>query len=118
MAGLHQFVHIGRMVMVGGHCKVAHDVPPFVLVDGPSQKIYGLNTIGLRRAGFSSELRQHLRKAFRIVCHETGNLSEALKTARQQLPDVPEIAEFLHFMERSGRSGRHLDPGNVRCTSS
>ena len=111
MSGLHQFVHIGRMAMVGGYCKVAHDIPPFVIVDGPPARIYGLNSVGLKRAGFSTELRNHLKRAFRILCHETGNLTEAIQQIRAELPDMPEIAEFIHFMERSGRSGRHLDPG-------
>lgn len=115
MSGLHQFVHVGRMVMVGGYCKVAHDIPPFVIVDGPPAKLYGLNTIGLRRAGFTSELRSHLKRAYRLMCYDTHNLSEALTIARHELPPLPEIEEFLQFLERSGRSGRHLDPGFTRC---
>lgn len=112
MSGLHQFVHIGRMVMVGGYCKVNHDIPPFVIVDGPPMKIYGLNSVGLRRAGFSAELRTSLKQAFRLLCAETGNLAEAIARIRQDQPDQPEIEEFVSFMERSGRGGRHLDPKN------
>jgi UDP-N-acetylglucosamine acyltransferase len=113
MSGLHQFVHIGRMAMVGGYCKVAHDIPPFVMVDGPPAKLYGLNSVGLRRGGFSPELRQYLKQAFRTVCHEKRNLSEALAQTRAELPPLPEIEEFLQFLERSGRSGRHLDPSST-----
>lgn len=115
LAGLHQFVHVGRMAMVGGMSKVNHDIPPFVIADGVPVKAYGLNTVGLRRAGFSSELRVALRQAFRMVCYEKGNLAEAIARARQALPNLPEIEEFIQFMERSGRSGRHLDPGQNRC---
>lgn len=115
MSGLHQFVHIGRMVMVGGYCKVNHDIPPFVMFDGTPPKLYGLNTVGLRRAGFSAELRDHLKKAYRLVCYTNGDLDEAILQARQELPQLPEIEEFLAFLERSGRTGRHLDPGFSRC---
>lgn len=116
MSGLHQFVHIGRMAMIGGYCKVNQDIPPFVLVDGPPMKIYGLNSVGLRRAGFSAELRLSLKRAFRLLCVETGNQAEAIARIRQEQPVLPEVEEFVSFMERSGRSGRHLDPKNhVSC---
>ena len=78
MSGLHQFVHIGRRVMVGGYCKVNQDIPPFVIVDGPPMKIYGLNAVGLQRAGFTPELRGHLKQAFRLLVHDKGNLANAI----------------------------------------
>lgn len=111
MAGLHQYVHIGRLAMVGGYSKVAHDIPPFALY-GPPSKLYGLNTVGLRRAAFSSDLRAYLKQAYRIVCHGNQSLRDMLDLARQQLPSLPEIEEFLTFIERSGRRGRHLDPSS------
>jgi len=117
MAGLHQYVHAGRMAMIGGHSKVAHDVPPFVTVDGPTARVYGLNVIGLRRAGFSPETRAALKKAMRLLCYEKGNLSGALAEARLVLPSLPEVEEFLSFMELSGRSGRHLDPSKAKVLS-
>ncbi|MHB9025386.1 MAG: acyl-ACP--UDP-N-acetylglucosamine O-acyltransferase [Armatimonadota bacterium] len=117
MSGLHQFVHIGRMAMVGGYCKVAHDIPPFVMVDGPPAKLYGLNIVGLKRAGFSAELRALLKQAFRMLCFEKRGLTDALAAARESLPPLPEIEEFMAFMERSGRTGRHLDPSHAVKTT-
>lgn len=114
MCGIHQNVHIGRLVMVAGYCKVTHDVPPFVIIDGPPSKLYGLNTVGLRRAGFSPELRAHLKQAFRITCFGQRNLTKALVEARQLIPPLPEVDEFFQFLETSGRSGRHLDPAHAR----
>ena len=114
MSGIHQNVHIGRLVMVGGYCKVTHDVPPFVIIDGPPSKLHGLNSVGLRRVDFPTELRGYLKQAFRIVCYGQRNLTIALAEARQAVPQVPEVEEFLQFMERSGRSGRHLDPMRAR----
>ncbi len=109
MAGIHQNVHIGRLTMVGGYSKVTADVPPFMMVDGRPARPYGLNTVGLKRAGFSSELRMYLKQAFRILLHQNRNLSEALDEARGELPPLPEIEEFLTFIERSRQSGRHLE---------
>jgi len=109
MAGIHQNVHIGRLTMVGGYSKVTGDVPPFTMVDGHPARPYGLNTVGLRRAGFSTELRNYLKQAFRILLHEHRNLSEALDIARAELPPLPEVQEFLQFIERSRLSGRHLE---------
>lgn len=115
MCGVHQNVHIGRLVMVAGYCKVTHDVPPFVIIDGPPSKLYGLNSVGLRRSGFSSELRAYLKQAFRITCYGQRNLTTALAEARQVIPPLPEVEEFFHFLELSGRSGRHLDPAHARA---
>lgn len=113
-SGIHQNVHIGRLVMVGGFCKVTHDVPPFVIIDGGSAaRLYGLNSVGLRRAGFAAETRSLLKQAFRIVCHEQHNLTSALAEAKSTVPLTPEVLEFLQFLERSGRSGRHLDPARA-----
>lgn len=115
MAGLHQFVHIGRMTMVGGYCKVASDVPPFVIIDGPPAKLYGLNSVGLKRNGFTPDMRNSLKQAFRMTCYENRNLTEALAAARQTVTLFPEVEEFLAFLERSGRSGRHLDPARAKA---
>ncbi len=109
-AGFHQFCHIGRMAMVGGFTRVAHDVPPFVIVEGPAGKPVGLNTIGLRRNDVLSDVRGYLQQAFRMLCYSNRNLSEALAAARTTIPHAPEVNEFISFLEQSGRTGRHLDP--------
>lgn len=114
MAGLHQFVHVGRMAMIGGHAKVTHDIPPFVIADGPSGALYGLNNVGLRRSGMSAELRAAMKRAFRLLFHDHRSLVETVAVARMELPALPEIEEFLDFVERSGRCGRHLDPKHAR----
>lgn len=114
MCGLHQNVHIGRLAMVGGYCGVTNDVPPFVIIAGPPSRLYGLNTVGLRRASFSAELRGHLKQAFRMVCSGQRNLTNSLAEARKTVPQLAEVEEFLYFLERSGRSGRHLEPSRAK----
>jgi len=58
IAGVHQFVKIGRNAMVGGMAKVVQDIPPYVIADGQPAHVIGLNSVGLARAGVSEEVRQ------------------------------------------------------------
>ncbi len=110
LAGFHQFVHVGRMAMVGGCSKINADVPPFVIVDGNISKYYGLNVVGLRRGGVSDEGRAALKRAYRLLLAGNRNLSEAIVEARATLPPSPELTEFIDFIALSGRQGRHQDP--------
>jgi UDP-N-acetylglucosamine acyltransferase len=109
-AGFHQFVHVGRLVMIGGMTKVAHDIPPFTIADGPEARLYGLNVIGLKRNGVEPDAINAIKKAYRLLCYRKGNFNEALAEARATLPADPAVTEFIDFVERSGRNGRHLDP--------
>ncbi|KOR27136.1 UDP-N-acetylglucosamine acyltransferase, partial [Achromatium sp. WMS3] len=61
---IHQFCRVGAYVMIGGLTGVAQDVPPFVMVNGQRAKIIGLNTVGLRRNGFSSQQRLAIKRAY------------------------------------------------------
>ena len=65
--GVHQFCRIGRLAMLGGHARVVQDVPPFVMVDGISSCIVGLNLVGLRRSGFSPAEIAELKAAYRLI---------------------------------------------------
>ncbi len=65
--GCHQFVRIGRFAMVGGKSKIVQDVLPFFLTDGNPAGVRGLNSVGLKRAGFKEDDRRVLRSAFRIL---------------------------------------------------
>ena len=67
MSGIHQFVRIGGLAMVGAMSRVCNDVPPFMLASGAPPKLYGLNSVGLRRAGIGREVRQALKQAFQLL---------------------------------------------------
>ncbi|HEY9282403.1 MAG TPA: acyl-ACP--UDP-N-acetylglucosamine O-acyltransferase, partial [Pyrinomonadaceae bacterium] len=68
--GCHQFVRIGRYAMIGGKSKIVQDVLPYFTTDGNPPRARGLNTVGLRRAGFSPESRRALRTAYRVLLRE------------------------------------------------
>jgi UDP-N-acetylglucosamine acyltransferase len=83
--------------------RVSQDIPPYVKAVGNPMELYGLNTIGLQRAGFSSEIITALKRAYRLFFNSDFNLSQAAERARSDLPGVPEVERFIAFVESSER---------------
>jgi UDP-N-acetylglucosamine acyltransferase len=100
---IHQFVTIGTYAFVGGGSRVNQDIPPYVKAVGNPMELYGLNSIGLQRAGFSGETIAALKRAYRLFFNSDLNLSQALERARTDLPPLPEVEIFLDFVESSER---------------
>ncbi len=106
--GIHQFVHIGKMAIVGGLSKVVQDVPPFCMADGRPSKIHGLNVRGLRRNGVEQEQRNQISKAFKLLYRSELNTSQALDRIREEVPDSETLDYMISFIVRvrEGRLGR------------
>ena len=100
---IHQFVRIGGHSFVGGASAVRKDVPPYVKASGQPVQLYGLNSVGLQRRGFSDEVRRELKRAYRLFFASSYNTSQALARARDELRAIPEIETFLAFFEQSDR---------------
>ncbi|MBA2458054.1 MAG: acyl-[acyl-carrier-protein]--UDP-N-acetylglucosamine O-acyltransferase, partial [Gemmatimonadales bacterium] len=100
---IHQFVTIGTYAFVGGGSRVNQDIPPYVKAVGNPMELYGLNSIGLTRAGFNGETVAALKRAYRLFFNSDLNLSQALERARSDLPAYPEVEQFLAFVESSER---------------
>jgi UDP-N-acetylglucosamine acyltransferase len=100
---VHQFVTIGTYAFVGGGSRVNQDIPPYVKAVGNPMELYGLNSIGLQRAGFSGETVAALKRAYRLFFNSDLNLSQAMERARTELPAFPEVERFLAFVESSER---------------
>jgi UDP-N-acetylglucosamine acyltransferase len=100
---IHQFVRIGEHAFVGGASRVAKDIPPFVKAAGSPIQLYGLNSVGLQRRGFSEEVRLELKRAYRLFFASPYNTSQALARARNELRALPEIEIFLSFFEATER---------------
>lgn len=100
---IHQFVRIGCHAFVGGASAVRKDIPPFVKAAGAPIQLYGLNSVGLQRRGFSEDVRRELKRAYRLFFGSTYNTSQALGRARDELRALPEIEIFLSFFEQSDR---------------
>jgi UDP-N-acetylglucosamine acyltransferase len=99
--GCHQFVRIGRYAMVGGKSKIVQDVLPFFTTDGNPARVRGLNTVGLRRAGFSAESRRALRRSLRLLFRDGLALADALDALDAADDEhVRHLAEFIRGSRR------------------
>ena len=99
---IHQFCRVGRMAMVGGHARVVQDVPPFMLVDGQSGCIVGLNVVGLRRSGHTPEEITALKNAYKVIYRRGLPWKEVLETLRAEFTG-PTTAHLLAFLSAGTR---------------
>ncbi len=104
MTGVHQFVRVGRMAMIGGMSRVVKDIPPFVLVEGNPTVVYGLNTVGLKRVNISPESLADLKEAYRVLYRSNLNLSSALERLRD-IVRSDEGRELLAFLQEQTDRG-------------
>ena len=101
--GVHQFTRIGRCAMVSGGAMVVQDVPPFCIAQGDRARLFGLNIVGMRRAGFNREAIQALKQAYRDLYHQGQPLRVSLEQVREVYADVPAVIELLSFISTSTR---------------
>lgn len=100
---IHQFVRIGTYAFVGGGSRVNQDVPPYTKAVGNPVHLYGLNSVGLQRAGFSPEVKLALKRAYRLLFNSDLTVSQGIARARTELPAIPEVEAFVRFVEASQR---------------
>ena len=99
---VHQFCRIGRMAMVGGHARVVQDIPPYMLLDGQSGCVVGLNIVGLRRSGHTPDEIASLKDAYRTVYRRGLSWKEVLDALRTEFSTAP-VAHLLDFLSRGTR---------------
>lgn len=104
MVGVHQFVRIGRMAMVGGKSKVVKDIPPFMLCEGSPTAVRGLNKEGLKRNRLSEAAVSELKEAFRVLYRTNRTLASALAELRPRVATL-EGKDLLAFFEESSERG-------------
>jgi UDP-N-acetylglucosamine acyltransferase len=103
LTAVHQFVRVGRHSFIGGCSRVTKDIPPFLKAAGNPVQLYGLNTIGLQRSGFSEDVLRELKRAYRLFFRSDLNLGQAMEQARAELEPFAEVKELLKFVEASER---------------
>jgi len=103
LTGIHQFVRVGRLAIIGGCSKVVQDVAPYSNCDGHPLKIYGLNTVGLERAGVPQESRALLKKAFKVLFNSGLTVPNALKKIKSDVSPCPEVNYLIEFVSKSER---------------
>jgi UDP-N-acetylglucosamine acyltransferase len=112
---VHQFCRIGRLAMVGGLARVRQDVPPFVMIDGGTTMVVGLNKVGLRRAGFTAKDFVQLKHAYRVVYRSGLSWEEMLDVLRMRFTTGPaaEFAPFFSVGNRGFVQERRTPPGAI-----
>ena len=108
--GIHQFVHIGGLAMVGGMTRVDRDVPPYTLVEGHPGRLRGLNRVGIRRSGLdskNSEDLKQLQEVWTMLFRSEMVLTEGLKLARKKelMPLAKHLCDFMDESIQKGRRG-------------
>ncbi len=100
---VHQFSHIGPHVMVQGGCRINKDIPPFCMVGREPACYCGINSVGLRRRGFTNEQINAIQDVYRVIYLSGKNFTEAVEMARTELAQTPERDLILDFISSSPR---------------
>ncbi|NBX30445.1 hypothetical protein EBR04_08410, partial [bacterium] len=110
---VHQFCRIGRLAMVGGHARVVQDVPPYMLIDGQTGCVVGLNVVGLRRSGHSADDIADLKAAYRVIYRRGLPWRDVLDALRQEFTHGPvlHLRDFLNGGSRGFAQERRAPPG-------
>ena len=103
MSAVHQFVRIGRFSMLSGLSGLTLDMPPFCRATGPRAKLVGLNTIGLRRAGWTREQISAVKNAYKkLFLDTTHTMKETLDILEKGNPTA-EVKELIDFCRNTKR---------------
>ncbi|MDO9582960.1 MAG: acyl-ACP--UDP-N-acetylglucosamine O-acyltransferase [Desulfomicrobium sp.] len=103
LSAVHQFVNIGDFAFIGGKTGVAQDVPPFMLAVGERATLRGLNLIGLRRHGLSSEEISALKSAYKLIWRSNQERNEVMQQVETELGNFPQVMKLLEFIRSSKR---------------
>ena len=102
MVVAHQFTRIGRLAMVSGLSAVNKDVPPYMMCGGRPAVVQGLNTVGMRRAGLPPQIREEIKRAYKLLYREGLNIRHALEAIEQECrsSEAKAIVEFVRSSKR------------------
>ena len=103
LSAIHQFVSVGKHAMVSGGSLVRKDVPPYIKAAREPLSFVGINSIGLRRRGFSDDKIKEIQAIFRILFQNNNNNTQALLKIETELNASPERDEIISFVQNSGR---------------
>ncbi len=112
---VHQFCRIGRLAMVGGHARVVQDVPPYMLIDGHSGCVCGLNVVGLRRSGHTAADITELKDAYRVIYRRGLTWKQVLETLHADFGSGPvaHLRDFLGCGTRGFAQERRAPPATT-----
>ncbi len=103
LAAVHQFIHIGEHAMISGGALVRKDVPPFTKAAKEPISFVGINSIGLRRRGFSNQKIREIQDIYRIIYQKNYNTTQALGIVEAEMQATKERDQILQFIKDSKR---------------
>lgn len=103
VSAVHQFVSIGQQTFIAGGSLVSKDVPPYIKAVRNPLSYGGVNSIGLKRRGFTLEQINHILDVYRTIYNKSFNITQALEFIEEELPATDERDEIVTFIRESGR---------------
>jgi UDP-N-acetylglucosamine acyltransferase len=103
LSAVHQFTRIGRHAFIAGGSMVAMDIPPYCTAQGDRAVLAGLNTVGLKRHGYTDDQVSHIKSAYKILFRSRLGLREGLARVKAEFGGKPEIDHLVGFIEGSER---------------
>ncbi len=100
---IHQFVRIGSYSYTGGGSRIPMDIAPYIKVAGNPPVVNGLNSVGLKRAGFTADSIAVLKRAYRMIFRSEFNVTQSLAKVKSELPMTEEVTRLIEFIEGSER---------------
>ncbi|OGW80824.1 MAG: acyl-[acyl-carrier-protein]--UDP-N-acetylglucosamine O-acyltransferase [Omnitrophica bacterium RIFCSPLOWO2_12_FULL_44_17] len=111
MTVFHQFTSIGSLAMVSALSGINKDIPPYMLCGGRPATVYGVNTVGMRRAGISAAAREEIKQAYKILYRSGMNFANALTEIERKFtsPEIKCLIEFVKNSKRGITSGSEIE---------
>ena len=103
MCGVHQFVRIGAHTFIAGGSVVLKDVPPYIKAGRSPLSYAGINSVGLKRRGFSGERINHILDIYRVLFNKGMNTSQAIEYNEEEMTATDEKDEIVTFVRESSR---------------
>lgn len=103
LTAIHQFSVIGEHAMISGLSRVVKDVPPYIIAARDPLRFAGVNTVGLKRRGFTSDKIDELRSIYRVLFQEKRNTKFALELIVERFVKTVERDKILNFVNQSKR---------------
>jgi UDP-N-acetylglucosamine acyltransferase len=103
MCAIHQFVRVGSHVFLGGGSLVGKDIPPYIKAARMPLSYSGVNSVGLKRRGFTIDKINHILDIYRVIYNKGMNTSQALEYLEEEFPASDERDEIVGFIRESGR---------------
>jgi UDP-N-acetylglucosamine acyltransferase len=122
-AGLHHFTTVGAHAFVGGLARITKDVPPYMIVEGHPAEVRGLNSIGMKRRGYSDPHIEAMKDAYKRLFRDNGApMSDKIVELKRKYSDVPAVLQLCEALTASaegvhGRSAESDRPDDKRRTS-